>query len=82
MIALITEWNDISGKKEQRNKNSDMGGTMRLGGQLCKLKRSSKAYKMYKKNEIVERHRHRYEVNPAYVDQLVNSGLSSGWNLG
>ena len=76
VIALITEWNDISGKKEQRNKNSDMGGTMRLGGQLCKIKKSSKAYKMYKKNEIVERHRHRYEVNPAYVDQLVNSGLS------
>ena len=76
VIALITEWNDISGKKEQRNKNSDMGGTMRLGGQVCKLKRSSKAYKMYKKNEIVERHRHRYEVNPAYVDQLINSGLS------
>jgi CTP synthase len=76
VIALITEWNDISGKKEQRNKNSDMGGTMRLGGQVCKLKRSSKVYKMYKKNEIVERHRHRYEVNPAYVDQLINSGLS------
>ena len=75
VIALITEWNDISGKKEQRNKNSDMGGTMRLGGQVCKLKRSSKAYKMYKKNEIVERHRHRYEVNPKYVDQLINSGL-------
>tara|TARA_Y100000389_G_scaffold18688_1_gene16203 strand:- start:102 stop:1730 length:1629 start_codon:yes stop_codon:yes gene_type:complete len=76
VIALITEWNDISGKKEQRNKNSDMGGTMRLGGQVCKLKRSSKVYKMYKKNEIVERHRHRYEVNPAYVDELINSGLS------
>ena len=76
VIALITEWNDITGKKEQRNKNSDMGGTMRLGGQVCKLKRSSKVYKMYKKNEIVERHRHRYEVNPAYVDQLINSGLS------
>ena len=41
VIALITEWNDISGKKEQRNKNSDMGGTMRLGGQVCKLKKSS-----------------------------------------
>ncbi|MDA9805603.1 CTP synthase [Gammaproteobacteria bacterium] len=76
VIALITEWSDISGKKEQRNKNSDMGGTMRLGGQVCKLKKSSKAYKMYKKDEIVERHRHRYEVNPSYVDQLINSGLS------
>ena len=76
IIALITEWCDISGKKEQRSKNSDMGGTMRLGGQVCKLKKSSKAYKMYKKDEIVERHRHRYEVNPSYVDQLINSGLS------
>ena len=76
IIALITEWNDISGKKEQRDKNSDLGGTMRLGGQVCKLKKSSKVFKMYKKHEIVERHRHRYEVNPKYVDQFSNSGLN------
>ena len=76
IIALITEWNDISGKKEQRNKNSDLGGTMRLGGQVCKLKKSSKVFKMYKKHEIIERHRHRYEVNPKYVDQFSNSGLN------
>jgi len=75
IIALITEWSDISGKKEQRNKNSDMGGTMRLGGQVCKLKKSSNAYNMYKKKEIVERHRHRYEVNPNYIDQLSGAGL-------
>ena len=75
IIALITEWNDISGKQEQRNKNSDMGGTMRLGGQVCKLKKSSNAYKMYKDEEIVERHRHRYEVNPNYIDQLSSAGL-------
>ena len=75
VIALITEWSDISGKKEQRNKNSDMGGTMRLGGQVCKLKKSSNAYKMYKNEEIVERHRHRYEVNPNYIDQLSGAGL-------
>ncbi len=75
IIALITEWSDISGKKEQRNKNSDMGGTMRLGGQVCKLKKSSNAYKMYKNEEIVERHRHRYEVNPNYIDQLSGAGL-------
>jgi len=75
IIALITEWSDISGKKEQRNKNSDMGGTMRLGGQVCKLKKSSNAYKMYKNDEIVERHRHRYEVNPNYIDQLSGAGL-------
>ena len=75
VIALITEWNDISGKKEKRNKNSDLGGTMRLGGQACKLKKTSKAYKMYKSEEIVERHRHRYEVNPHYKDMLITSGL-------
>ena len=76
VIALITEWNDFSGKKERRNENSDLGGTMRLGGQVCKLKKSSNAYKMYKKDEIIERHRHRYEVNPKYIEQYVNSGLN------
>ena len=75
VIALITEWNDISGKKEKRSKNSDLGGTMRLGGQACKLKKTSKAYKMYKNEEIVERHRHRYEVNPHYKDMIISSGL-------
>ena len=76
VIALITEWNDFSGKKERRSENSDLGGTMRLGGQVCKLKKSSNAYKMYKKDEIIERHRHRYEVNPKYIEQYVNSGLN------
>ena len=76
VVALITEWNDFSGKKERRNENSDLGGTMRLGGQVCKLKKSSNAYKMYKKDEIIERHRHRYEVNPKYIEQYVNSGLN------
>ena len=76
VIALITEWNDFSGKKERRNENSDLGGTMRLGGQVCKLKKSSNAYKMYKKDEIIERHRHRYEVNPKYIEQYENSGLN------
>jgi CTP synthase len=75
VIALITEWNDISGKKEKRNKNSDLGGTMRLGGQACKLKKTSKAFKMYRNEEIVERHRHRYEVNPHYKDMIISSGL-------
>ena len=75
VIALITEWNDISGKKEKRNLNSDLGGTMRLGGQICKLTKSSSAFKMYKQNEITERHRHRYEVNPAYKDKMIEAGL-------
>ena len=75
VIALITEWSDISGKKEKRNSNSDLGGTMRLGGQICKLTKSSSAFKMYKQNEITERHRHRYEVNPAYKDRMIEAGL-------
>ena len=75
VIALITEWSDISGKKEKRNSNSDLGGTMRLGGQICKLTKSSSVFKMYKQDEITERHRHRYEVNPAYKDRMIEAGL-------
>ena len=75
VIGLITEWSDISGKREKRNQNSDLGGTMRLGGQLCKLKKNSKTHRMYKRNEIVERHRHRYEVNPLFKDDMINKGL-------
>ncbi|MDC3066780.1 CTP synthase [Gammaproteobacteria bacterium] len=75
VIGLITEWNDISGKKEKRDKNSDLGGTMRLGGQLCKLKKGSNSLKMYKNSEIIERHRHRYEVNPKYKEDMIEKGL-------
>ena len=75
VIGLITEWNDISGKKEKRDKNSDLGGTMRLGGQLCKLKKGSNSLRMYKNSEIIERHRHRYEVNPKYKDDMIKKGL-------
>ncbi len=75
VIGLITEWSDISGKKEKRTKNSDLGGTMRLGGQVCKLKKKSNSYKMYKKSEIIERHRHRYEVNPNFKDKMIEQGL-------
>ena len=76
VIGLITEWSDISGKREKRNKSSDLCGTMRLGGQICKLKKSSNSYKMYKNREIVERHRHRYEVNPKFKDDMNKKGLS------
>ena len=75
VIGLITEWSDISGKQEKRNINSDLGGTMRLGGQVCKLKRGSSSFKMYKNIKIVERHRHRYEVNPKYKDKMIKMGL-------
>ena len=76
VIGLITEWSDISGKKETRSKNSDFGGTMRLGGQLCMLKKRSNSHKMYKKLEIIERHRHRYEVNPRYKNEMTKKGLN------
>ena len=76
VIGLITEWSDISGKKEKRNINSDLGGTMRLGGQLCRLKKNSNSFKMYKKQDIIERHRHRYEVNPMYKNDMILNGLN------
>lgn len=75
VIALITEWTDASGDKEKRTEESDLGGTMRLGGQFCKLEPGTKAYASYEKVGIIERHRHRYEVNSGFVDQLSAQGL-------
>jgi CTP synthase (UTP-ammonia lyase) len=63
VIGLITEWHDASGKVEKRGEDSDLGGTMRLGGQVCKLAEGSLAREVYGNAEITERHRHRYEVN-------------------
>ena len=57
-------------------KLKETGASMRLGNYPCVIDEKSKVFSCYNKNEIVERHRHRYEVNPAYVDQLINSGLS------
>ena len=75
VIALITEWSDISGKKEQRNKNSDMGGTMRLGAYKCKLEKGSRSFTAYGKQVISERHRHRYEFNNEYLHDFETNGL-------
>ena len=75
VIGLITEWKDISGNLVKRDINSDLGGTMRLGGQLCKLKKGSNSLRMYKNSEIIERHRHRYEVNPKYKEDMIKKGL-------
>ena len=75
MVGLITEWMDASGQKELRDKHSDLGGTMRLGSQECHLEKGSKALKMYGKETIEERHRHRYEVNNHYVEALEKAGL-------
>ena len=75
VVALITEWLDREGRIEQRDANSDLGGTMRLGGQACKLAEGSLAREIYGAEKIVERHRHRYEVNNAYLPRLEQAGL-------
>ena len=76
VIALISEWKTASGDIELRNKESDLGGTMRLGGQKCILNKESTTYGCYGAWEIVERHRHRYEFNNDYIDRLTSAGLS------
>ncbi len=75
VIALITEWLDREGKVETRSENSDIGGTMRLGGQKCTLAAGSLAREVYGSDVITERHRHRYEVNNAYLPRLEKAGL-------
>ena len=75
VIALVSEWTDKLGKVEQRNDKSDFGGTMRLGGQACQLLPNSLAQRLYGKDEVVERHRHRYEVNNNFVEPLEAAGL-------
>ncbi len=75
VIALITEWLREDGTIETRDENTDMGGTMRLGGQPCKLSTDSLVKKVYDKEVIVERHRHRYEFNNQYREPLANAGL-------
>ena len=74
LVGLITEWKDASGNVELRSEDSDLGGTMRLGAQKCPIESGTKAYEIYGA-EVNERHRHRYEVNNHYVDQLKQAGL-------
>ncbi|WP_017444926.1 CTP synthase [Gayadomonas joobiniege] len=75
VVGLITEWQNAEGDIETRSNESDLGGTMRLGSQLCHLKEGSRAAEVYGSLEIYERHRHRYEVNNNYVEQLEKAGL-------
>ncbi|MBI1421954.1 MAG: CTP synthase [Gammaproteobacteria bacterium] len=75
VIALITEWQKEDGSVEKRSEASDLGGTMRLGGQICLLEEGSKAREVYGKDRILERHRHRYEFNLQYKQQLEQAGL-------
>ena len=74
LVGLITEWQDADGKVEIRSEDSDLGGTMRLGAQKCPIEAGTLAAQIYGK-EVNERHRHRYEVNNYYVDQLKAAGL-------
>ena len=75
VVGLITEWKDESGNVETRDENSNLGGTMRLGGQECKLVEKSNAREIYGQASIVERHRHRYEVNDLLINKIEKSGL-------
>lgn len=83
VVALIDEWVNHDGKIETRDENSNLGGTMRLGGQQCDLEPGSLAARVYGGDHIVERHRHRYEVNNYYVKRLEAAGLKiSGRSAG
>jgi len=75
VIGLITEWVDASGRIERRDEDSDLGGTMRLGGQECRLQEGSLAQALYGRDIIRERHRHRYEFNNNYRDVFVENGM-------
>ena len=75
VIGLITEWLDASGSIEKRDEGSDLGGTMRLGGQQCRLKEGSLARRLYGRDIVTERHRHRYEFNNHYRDIFQKNGM-------
>ena len=75
VIGLITEWLNADGLTEMRDENSDLGGTMRLGGQECRLLDNTRVRNLYGKEIILERHRHRYEFNNNYRARLEQSGM-------
>ena len=75
VIGLITEWLDASGKVERRSADSDLGGTMRLGGQECRLQEGSLSRRLYGRETIRERHRHRYEFNNRYRETFKKHGM-------
>lgn len=75
VVALITEWRDEDGNVEVRSEESDLGGTMRVGGQQCNLSDNSPVRQLYGEPTIVERHRHRYEVNNMLLKRIEAAGL-------
>jgi CTP synthase len=74
VIALINEWKDADGSIQKRDENSDLGGTMRLGAQSSDVSKGTLAHRIYG-DVVTERHRHRYEANVNYLDQLRQAGL-------
>ncbi len=82
VIGLITEWMDEKGQRELRSENSNLGGTMRLGAQRCNLVSDTLARKLYGKDEVLERHRHRYEFNNGYREAVTANGMRlSGFSV-
>ncbi len=75
VVALVNEWVTDSGEVEVRTADDDKGGTMRLGGQPCRLKPGTLVHRLYGKDTVVERHRHRYEINSEYIGKLESVGL-------
>lgn len=75
VVAMITEWQENDGSIQQRTEHTDKGGTMRLGGYRCRLASGSLANRLYQADEIIERHRHRYEVNNHWIPVLEEAGL-------
>ena len=75
VIGLITEWEDENGNTQKRDTESNLGGTMRLGGQECELVKGSRSHKIYGADRVIERHRHRYEVNNKLISKIQAAGL-------
>ena len=75
VIGLITEWVTDDGALERRDAQADLGGTMRLGAQTCRMQPGTLGHRVYGRLEISERHRHRYEINNRYLDDLTREGL-------
>ena len=73
--AMITEWMTEDRSTENRDETSDLGGTMRLGAQECLFEEGTKAKKIYNAESVIERHRHRYEFNNTYLEELQKDGL-------
>lgn len=78
VIGMIQEWRTNDGRIEQRDEQSDLGGTMRLGAYFCEINPNSLAHQVYGQDKIVERHRHRYEVNENYVKDFEKHGMVIG----